>query len=228
MKKLFEKRFHRAPETICFAPGRVNLIGEHTDYNGGHVFPCAIHLGVCCASAKRADRELHFYSENFPEDGERIYSLNALDNQGAWSDYPTSVVRALEAFGYPLPQGADFVFNGDLPDGAGLSSSAAMEVATGVTLRELFGIPVTQQELALLGQFAENRFIGVNCGIMDQFASAMGRKKTRFCSMRTHFPINTRRSSMRLWSLSTVGCGILLLPPLITIAAANAIRRAKY
>ena len=177
MKKLFEKRFHRAPETICFAPGRVNLIGEHTDYNGGHVFPCAIHLGVCCASAKRADRELHFYSENFPEDGERIYSLNALDNQGAWSDYPASVVRALEAFGYPLPQGADFVFNGDLPDGAGLSSSAAMEVATGVTLRELFGIPVTQQELALLGQFAENRFIGVNCGIMDQFASAMGRKK---------------------------------------------------
>ena len=127
----------------------------------------------------------------------------------SWSDYPASVVRALEAFGYPLPQGADFVFNGDLPDGAGLSSSAAMEVATGVTLRELFGIPVTQQELALLGQFAENRFIGVNCGIMDQFASAMGRKKTRFCSMRTHFPINTRRSSMRLWSLSTVGCGIL-------------------
>lgn len=177
MKQLFENRFHRVPETICFAPGRVNLIGEHTDYNGGHVFPCAIHLGIRCAAAERTDRELHFYSENYPEDGERIYFLDALHKQGGWSDYPASVVRAFEAFGYPLTHGADFVFKGDLPDGAGLSSSAALEVATGVALRELFSLPVTRQELALIGQFAENRFIGVNCGIMDQFASAMGRKK---------------------------------------------------
>ena len=175
MKKLFERRFHRVPEVICFAPGRVNLIGEHTDYNGGHVFPCAIHLGIRCAAAKRTDRELHFYSENCREVGERSYSLDALSNQGAWSDYPAGVVRAFEAFGYSLQQGADFVFFGDLPEGAGLSSSAALEVATGVALRELFEIPVTQQEIAILGQFAENRFSGVNCGIMDQFASAMGK-----------------------------------------------------
>ena len=175
MKKLFERRFHRVPEVICFAPGRVNLIGEHTDYNGGHVFPCAIHLGIRCAAAKRTDRELHFYSENCREVGERSYSLDALSNQGSWSDYPAGVVRAFEAFGYSLQQGADFVFFGDLPEGAGLSSSAALEVATGVALRELFEIPVTQQEIAILGQFAENRFIGVNCGIMDQFASAMGK-----------------------------------------------------
>ena len=175
MKKLFERRFHRVPEVICFAPGRVNLIGEHTDYNGGHVFPCAIHLGIRCAAAKRTDRELHFYSENCREVGERSYSLDALSNQGSWSDYPAGVVRAFEAFGYFLQQGADFVFFGDLPEGAGLSSSAALEVATGVALRELFEIPVTQQEIAILGQFAENRFIGVNCGIMDQFASAMGK-----------------------------------------------------
>ena len=83
MKKLFERRFHRVPEVICFAPGRVNLIGEHTDYNGGHVFPCAIHLGIRCAAAKRTDRELHFYSENCREVGERSYSLDALSNQGS-------------------------------------------------------------------------------------------------------------------------------------------------
>ena len=111
MKKLFERRFHRVPEVICFAPGRVNLIGEHTDYNGGHVFPCAIHLGIRCAAAKRTDRELHFYSENCREVGERSYSLDALSNQGAWSDYPAGVVRAFEAFGYSLRQGADFVFS---------------------------------------------------------------------------------------------------------------------
>ena len=121
MKKLFERRFHRVPEVICFAPGRVNLIGEHTDYNGGHVFPCAIHLGIRCAAAKRTDRELHFYSENCREVGERAYSLDALSNQGAWSDYPAGVVRAFEAFGYSLQQGADFVFFGDLPEGLTLS-----------------------------------------------------------------------------------------------------------
>ena len=219
MKQLFENRFHRVPETICFAPGRVNLIGEHTDYNGGHVFPCAIHLGIRCAAAERTDRELHFYSENYPEDGERIYFLDALHKQGGWSDYPASVVRAFEAFGYPLTHGADFVFKGDLPDGAGLSSSAALEVATGVALRELFSLPVTRQELALIGQFAENRFIGVNCGIMDQFASAMGRKKTLSCWTRTRFLINMLLSETRRWLLLTAGCGIpLLLLPIMSAA----------
>ena len=175
MKKRFEEQYQRSPAVVCFAPGRVNLIGEHTDYNGGHVFPCAIHLGIWCAASQRSDRELHFYSENFPEAGETVYSLDALSRQEKWSDYPVGVIRAFEAFGYILPHGANFYFKGDLPDGAGLSSSAALEVATGVALRELFALPVTQQEIAILGQFAENRFIGVSCGIMDQFASAMGK-----------------------------------------------------
>ena len=171
----FEKQFRRKAEITCFAPGRVNLIGEHTDYNGGHVFPCAINLGIYCAAARRHDSVLRFYSSNFPDTGECVYELDALSAKGCWADYPVSVIRAFAAFGYPIDHGADFYYCGDLPDGAGLSSSAALEVATGVMLRELFKLPVTAQEVALIGQFAENRFIGVNCGIMDQFASAMGK-----------------------------------------------------
>ncbi len=171
----FETVFHTPPEAACFAPGRVNLIGEHTDYNGGHVLPCAIHLGIRCAAARRQDRVLRFFSRSYPETGVISVSLDALHTLNCWADYPVGVIRSFEAFGYRLPGGADLYFTSDLPDGAGLSSSAALETATGVMLRYLFSLPLTQQELAVLGQFAENRFIGVNCGIMDQFASAMGK-----------------------------------------------------
>lgn len=174
-ERLFEQIYDRPPAVVGFAPGRVNLIGEHTDYNGGCVFPCAIQMGITCAAARRTDGRLRFVSENFCSTGVVEYSLADLSPRGVWSDYPVGVIRALASFGYPLPQGADFCFGSDLPDGAGLSSSAALEVVTGTVLKALFSIPVTGQELALIGQFAENRFIGVNCGIMDQFASAMGR-----------------------------------------------------
>lgn len=173
---LFTERFGYSPALCCFAPGRVNLIGEHTDYNGGRVFPCAIHLGIAAAAAKRPDGKWRFYSRNFPDDGIVIGSVDALEGDGRWTDYPKGVIRTFRAFGYPLSQGADIVFAGNLPDGAGLSSSAALEVLTGTLLRELYDIPVTPQQIAVFGQFAENRFIGVNCGIMDQFASAMGRR----------------------------------------------------
>ena len=179
MKKteaLFEKIYNNAPEVCCFAPGRVNLIGEHTDYNGGHVFPCAINLGIRCAVSRRSDGVLRFFSANFQDSGIIKYSKDDLSAKGSWADYPVGVIRAFGAFGYPIESGADFCFSGDLPDGSGLSSSAALEVATGTALKELFSIPVTPQEIALIGQFAENRFIGVNCGIMDQFASAMGKR----------------------------------------------------
>ena len=179
MKKteaLFEKIYNNAPEVCCFAPGRVNLIGEHTDYNGGHVFPCAINLGIRCAVSRRSDSVLRFFSANFQDSGIIKYSKDDLSAKGCWADYPVGVIRAFGAFGYPIESGADFCFSGDLPDGSGLSSSAALEVATGTALKELFSIPVTPQEIALIGQFAENRFIGVNCGIMDQFASAMGKR----------------------------------------------------
>lgn len=172
----FKKIFDKSPQVCCFAPGRVNLIGEHTDYNGGHVFPCAIHMGIHCAAGKRTDSKLRLYSGNFPDEGAVEYDLSSLSVCGCWADYPVSVVKALSAFGYGLPGGADMYFYGDLPDGAGLSSSAALEVVTACALSELYSIPVTGQLAAVIGQFAENRFIGVNCGIMDQFASAMGKK----------------------------------------------------
>ncbi len=170
----FEAIFQHSPEAVCFAPGRVNLMGEHTDYNGGYVFPCALHLGIYGAAIRRTDRMLCFFSANFPHTGMVTYSLDDLALKGCWADYPVSVIRAFAAFGYPLSSGMEVYFSGDLPDGAGLSSSAALEVATGVLLRSLFALPLTQQELALIGQFAENRLIGVNCGIMDQFVCAMG------------------------------------------------------
>lgn len=172
----FEKQFDAPPQAVCFAPGRVNLIGEHTDYNGGHVFPCAINMGIRCAASKRDDSKLRFFSKNFKNGGIAEYSLGDLSPKGCWADYPAGVIRAFNSFGYPIKSGADFYFCGDLPDGAGLSSSAALEVASAAALKELFNIPVTGQESALICQFAENRFIGVNCGIMDQFASAMGKR----------------------------------------------------
>ena len=173
---LFGSVYERETEVCGFAPGRVNLIGEHTDYNGGQVFPCAIDLGITCAAARREDRLLRFYSANFPDAGVLQCSLDELSVGGSWCDYPKSVILTFARFGYAPESGADFVFAGNLPDGAGLSSSAALEVLTGTVLRKLYGMPVTPQQIAVFGQFAENRFIGVNCGIMDQFASAMGRQ----------------------------------------------------
>ena len=164
------------PEMVCFAPGRVNLIGEHTDYNGGHVFPCALHLGIECAASPRGDRTLRFYSANFPSAGVSECSADESVRTGGWSDYPMAVIRTYCRFGYAPKSGADFLIKGNLPDGAGLSSSAALEVLIGRVLCELWKFPVTPQQNAVFGQFAENRFIGVNCGIMDQFASAMGRR----------------------------------------------------
>ncbi len=162
---------------LFFAPGRVNLIGEHTDYNGGHVFPCALTLGVCCAARPRGDRKLRLYSLNFPREGvvETDIDARAPLPGGSWANYPLGVVRAFSDAGHAIPSGADMVFFGDIPAGAGLSSSAALEVLAGTALRALYDLPVTPVEIARLGQRAENEFVGVNCGIMDQFASAMGK-----------------------------------------------------
>ncbi len=176
VKALFESVFGGAAELEGFAPGRVNLIGEHTDYNGGRVFPCALNLGIFCAARKRGDNTLRFYSQNFPDDGIIDFSLGNLRLCNRWTDYPVAVIKTFAAMGYEITHGAELAFCGNLPDGSGLSSSAALEVLTGVMLKGLYGFSVTAQELAVFGQFAENRFIGVNCGIMDQFASAMGKK----------------------------------------------------
>lgn len=162
-----------------FAPGRVNLIGEHTDYNGGHVFPCALTLGTYAAVRSRNDRVLRFYSMNFDSFGVVETSLDDLvpNKEASWTNYPKGVMWAFEKRGMKLSHGLDIAIYGDIPNGSGLSSSASLEVLTGVILKDIFGFEqVSMAEIALIGQDAENNYNGCNCGIMDQFASAMGKK----------------------------------------------------
>lgn len=162
-----------------FAPGRVNLIGEHTDYNGGHVFPCALTLGTYAVARKREDRKLRFYSQNFQSLGIIETSLDDLvpSKKAGWTNYPKGVMWAFEKRGYKLSSGLDIAICGDIPNGSGLSSSASLEVLTGVMLKDMFGFEqISMVEIALIGQDSENNYNGCNCGIMDQFASAMGKK----------------------------------------------------
>ena len=162
-----------------FAPGRVNLIGEHTDYNGGHVFPCALTLGTYAVVRDREDRGLRFYSMNFSSLGVLETSLDDLvpHKEASWTNYPKGVMWAFEKRGFHLTHGLDIAIFGDIPAGSGLSSSASLEVLTGIILKDTFGFDqVSMPEIALIGQDSENNFNGCNCGIMDQFASAMGRK----------------------------------------------------
>lgn len=162
-----------------FAPGRVNLIGEHTDYNGGHVFPCALTIGTYAVARKRKDNKLRFYSMNFEHIGVIEADLDSLKNrkEDGWTNYPKGVVWAFKEKGYSITSGMDVLLFGNIPNSSGLSSSASVEVVTGVIVKDLFKLEsVTMQEIALLGQYSENHFNGVNCGIMDQFAIAMGKK----------------------------------------------------
>lgn len=164
---------------IYFAPGRVNLIGEHTDYNGGHVFPCALTLGTYAAVGLRTDRKLRFYSMNFSSLGIIETSLDDLNpaSKAGWTNYPKGVMWAFEKRGLQLPHGLDILIYGNIPNGSGLSSSASLEVLTGLVLKDLFGFEqLSMTDLALIGQYSENNFNGCSCGIMDQFASAMGKK----------------------------------------------------
>lgn len=161
-----------------FAPGRVNLIGEHTDYNGGHVFPCALTIGTYAVARKREDQQLRFYSVNFEKLGVIESALDDLtpSKKAGWTNYPKGVMWAFEGRGYKLPTGLDILIYGNIPNGSGLSSSASLEVLTGVLLKDMFGFDVSMVDIALIGQYSENNFNGCNCGIMDQFASAMGKK----------------------------------------------------
>lgn len=162
-----------------FSPGRVNLIGEHTDYNGGHVFPCALTLGTYGAARKREDNKIHLYSMNLDSFGVVEASLDDLTNKKEynWANYPLGVVWAFKEKGHTITSGFDMVIWGNIPNGSGLSSSASLEVLTGVILTDLFEIKdLSMTDLALLGQYSENNFNGCNCGIMDQFAVAMGKK----------------------------------------------------
>ena len=179
LRQEFEKKFGKHNDArIYFAPGRVNLIGEHTDYNGGHVFPCALTLGTYGMARKREDNKLRFYSVNFEKAGIIETSLDDLTPYKAagWTNYPKGVMWAFEKRGFQMDCGLDFMIYGNIPNGSGLSSSAALEVLTGVILKDMYGFDVSMTDIALIGQYSENNFNGCNCGIMDQFASANGKK----------------------------------------------------
>ena len=163
---------------VFFAPGRVNLIGEHTDYNGGHVFPCALTIGTYGVARKRSDRRLRFYSENFENLGVIESTVDDLVNrpEERWTRYAKGVIWAFAEHGYKVDSGFDFYCKGTIPNGSGLSSSASLEVLVAKVLISLFGFDVDMFNSAIYGQYAENKYVGVNCGIMDQFAIAMGKK----------------------------------------------------
>jgi len=163
---------------VYFAPGRVNLIGEHTDYNGGHVFPSALTIGTYGVARKREDKVLRFYSLNFEQLGVIESTVEGLkpEKEADWTNYPKGVMWAFGLRGMEVTNGMDLLLFGNIPNGSGLSSSASVEVLTGSILRDMYGFEVSNQDLALIGQYSENNFNGVNCGIMDQFAIAMGKK----------------------------------------------------
>ena len=184
MKEMLLKKFEEIYETnedarVYFAPGRVNLIGEHTDYNGGHVLPCALSIGTYVVAKKRNDKKLRFYSMNFEENGVTEGSLGDLKyrRSNGWTNYPIGILATYLKKGYRIPNGFDMLLYGDIPSGAGLGTSASIGIALGLMIREMFGFDdITNIDIALFGQYTENKFHGIRCGIMDQFASAMGRK----------------------------------------------------
>lgn len=175
LEKEFEKKYSRLPEAIFFCPGRVNLIGEHIDYNGGPVMPCAISKGTFLAVARNTSKRLRFTSLNFSETADLHLQLSYSKTGTEWFNYPLGVLDYLLQNEHTI-SGLDLLFFGDLPIGAGLSSSASIEVLTGFAVSELFGLNISLKDIAILSKEVENRFVGVNCGIMDQFAVAMGKK----------------------------------------------------
>lgn len=179
MKEEFARLFGDAEGVSSyFAPGRVNLIGEHTDYNGGHVFPCALNIGTYALAKKNNIGQMRFFSMNFTKFGvcsvpAQGFKYDPVDN---WCNYPKGVMWAYTQKGYRITSGLDIIYFGNIPNGSGLSSSASIEVATAVILNDQFGYDVDMVKVSQICQFSENHFNGVNCGIMDQFAIAMGKE----------------------------------------------------
>lgn len=179
LNQAFTAIFGAEADATFFSPGRINLIGEHTDYNGGHVFPAAITLGTYGAARKRDDKLMRFYSANFEDKG--IIEV-ALDNlvfakEDNWTNYPKGVVKFLQEAGHKIDSGFDLYVFGNIPNGSGLSSSASLELLMGIVAEELFGLKLERLDLVKIGKQTENEFIGVNSGIMDQFAIGMGADK---------------------------------------------------
>ncbi|TCS80448.1 galactokinase [Pectinatus cerevisiiphilus] len=178
IKKVYKEKFKEQAQHIFYSPGRVNLIGEHTDYNGGHVFPCAISLGTYGAASLREDKKICFYSLNLPEKGIITADVEKIANDKAndWANYPLGVVKTFQNHGFKVNKGFNLVIYGNLPDGAGLSSSASLEMLTAMVLKKFFSFVIDTLDMVKFCQEAENKFVGVNCGILDQFAVGMGKK----------------------------------------------------
>ncbi|HEM4188706.1 galactokinase [Streptococcus suis] len=176
LKQAFLDVFGQEADATFFSPGRINLIGEHTDYNGGHVFPAAITLGTYGAARKRDDQVLRFYSANFEELGIIEVDLNNLvfDKADNWTNYAKGVLKFLQKAGHSIDTGMEVFVYGNIPNGSGLSSSASLELLIGIIAEELYGLELTRLDLVKIGKQTENHFIGVNSGIMDQFAIGMG------------------------------------------------------
>ncbi len=185
LRQEFAAIYGREPR-LFRAPGRVNLIGEHTDYNGGFVLPMAIEQATFVAAAARDDRKIRVRSVNLNKEAEIDLDAPAQKMRGSWIDFVEGVARILETKninGAPQPEkqiklrGADLLLSSDVPNGAGLSSSAALEISVGLALAEISGAAIDKKRLALAGQAAEHEFVGAKVGIMDQFISAMGRAR---------------------------------------------------
>ena len=179
LKADFKRIFERESEDVFFSPGRVNLIGEHTDYNGGHVFPCALSFGTYGVVSKRNDKKVRMYSLNFEEIGIVEFDLDSIkyDKKHDWVNYPKGVVKVIQDKGNNIEHGLDILVYGNIPNGAGLSSSASLELLMAVILNDTFNLNIDMVDMVKYSQEAENKFIGVNCGIMDQFAIGMGQDK---------------------------------------------------
>jgi galactokinase len=175
LEQRFQEIYGRKAEHLYFAPGRVNLIGEHIDYNGGRVFPCALSFGTYLLVARRDDARTGFASMNQPFQGV-LGNAAFTDKPNEWVKYPLGVMKEFADRGID-PWGFDILYFGDIPSGAGLSSSASMEVVTAYMLNDLLGTHLDTVELVKMSQHAENDFVGMNCGIMDQFAVGMGKKE---------------------------------------------------
>ena len=205
MQEVFREKFGAAQTHAYFSPGRVNLIGEHTDYNGGHVFPCAISLGTYALVAPRTDGISRLYSMNLPEQGVVQFLMHGAVKSDAygWANYPIGVVRVMEDAGHRAAHGFDIVLYGTLPNGAGLSSSASIEVLMAVILNDELNLGIDMVELVKFSQKAENEFVGMNCGIMDQFAVGMGKKD---CAIL----LDCNTLSYRYSKLALDGCSIVI------------------
>ncbi len=176
LKQTFEQTYQTKPERLYYSPGRVNLIGEHIDYNGGLVFPAAISIGTYAAVKTRDDQTIRFYSSNFKDQGMVVCQLSDLSYQSnhGWVNYAKGIIQTLLDRGYKISHGLDILVEGNLPPASGLSSSASLEVLIGFVFSDVFNLGISREDIALIGQYVENNYMGMHCGIMDQLIIAKG------------------------------------------------------